>query len=194
MRGKKRERIIRVLLDHPKEPLSKYRIAKEAGCSRTWVIELLNNLEDKGLVKNNNIKDIKGLFDYWLNMGHMPFYRAYNVQNPFDLLKKTDMRYAITTYFAESFTQNYLFPSRLDFYIMEKDAEKWHDLFIRHGLVGKGNVKILIDDPHVFYMNKKRKGYRIVSIPQLILDLLREEGVAKEAAYMLMEKKYNVAI
>jgi len=151
--------------------LSKYRIAKEAGCSRTWVIELLNDLEDKGLIKNNKIKDVKGLFDYWLDVSHLPFYRAYNVQNSLDLLAKTNLKYAITTYFAESFTQNYLFPSRLDIYIMEKDIEKWHDMLIRHGLVGKGNIRLLIDDPHVFY-----------------------EGVAKEAAYMLMEKKYDVHI
>ena len=52
-------------------------------------------------------------------------------------------------------------------------------------------MRLLIEDEHAFYSNIKKEGLRIVSIPQLILDLLREEGVAIEAAHMLMEKEYH---
>jgi hypothetical protein len=84
-----------------------------------------------------------------------------------------------------------LFPSRVDIYIQEHDLQAWHELLTATGLVGKGNFRLLIDDSHVFYANIKKKGYSIVSTSQLIFDLLREQGVAVEAAHMLIERKYH---
>jgi len=191
MKGKKRERILRVLFKNPDGSLTIYRLAKEAGCSHPWVIEFLKTLEHKKLVKKTRVIDAEGLFTYWLEINTYPPYREYNVQNPLYILEKTKLKYALTTYYAESLTQHYLFPSRVDIYIQEKDASTWHNLLIKNGLVGKGNFRILLDDNHVFYANSKKKKIRIVSAPQLILDLLREQGVAIEAAQKLMKREYN---
>ena len=109
-------------------------------------------------------------------------------------MEKTSLKYALTTYQAETLTQNYLFPSRIDLFVREEDVEKWHTLFTKNGLTGKGNVKIIIEDEHVFYKSKQKKGFKVVSIPQLIVDLLKEGGVAEEAAIMLMRKKYHGVI
>lgn len=194
MKGKKQERILRILLKHPDGSLSLYRIAKEAGCSHVWVIKFLRTLEQKNLVEKTKVKDIQGLFSYWLEISKYPLYREYNIQNPIELLKKTNLKYALTTYYAESLTQHYLFPSRVDIYIKEQDIEAWHKLLTKHGLVGKGNIRLLLEDEHVFYSNLKKKGLRIVSIPQLILDLLREEGVTIEAAQMMIKREYHAII
>lgn len=191
MKGKKRERILRILLKHPDGSLSIYRIAKEADCSHVWVIKFLRTLEQKNLVEKTKVKDTQGMFSYWLEISKYPLYREYNIQNPIDLLKKTNLKYALTTYHAESLTQHYLFPSRVDIYIKEQDFQSWHKLLTKQGLVGKGNTRLLLDDEHVFYSNIKKEGLRIVSIPQLILDLLREEGVAIEAAQMLVGREYH---
>ena len=191
MKGKKRERILRVLLKHPDGSLTIYRLAKEAGCSHPWVIEFLKTLEQKKLTKKTQVIDAEGVFLYWLEINTYPPYREYNVQNPRDILEKTTLKYALTTYYAESLTQHYLFPSRVDIYIQEEDASAWHTLLIKNGLVGKGNFRILLDDNHVFYANSKKKKLRVVSMPQLILDLLREQGVAVEAAQKLMKKAYH---
>jgi len=191
MRGVKKERILRVLLKQPDGSLSIYRIAKEANCTHVWVIKYLRTLEQKNLVEKTKVKDIKELFYYWKEINKYPLYTEYNIQNPIELLKKTKLKFALTTYYAETYIQKYLFPSRVDIYIKKQDSEKWNDLLKEHGLVGKGNMRLLIEDEHVFYSNIKKDGLRIVSKPQLILDLLREEGVAIEAAHMLMEKEYN---
>ena len=53
---------------------------------------------------------------------------------------------------------------------------------------------MFLDDEHIFYHNIKKKNFRIVSIPQLILDLLREKGVAEEAGKMLMLREYHAFI
>jgi len=194
MKGKKRERILRILLKNPNGSLTQYGIAKKAGCSQPWAHDYLKNLEKKKLIKNTKVIDIPGLFSYWLEINKYPTYREYNIQNPIEFLKKTDLKYALTTYHAETLTQHYLFPSRIDIYIQEQDIEEWHKLLTKHGLVGKGNMRLLLDDEHVFYSNIKKEGLRLVSISQLILDLLREEGVAVEAAHMLMKREYHGAI
>ena len=133
---------------------------------------------------------------YVENTGDVPLYNVAVVDDKIGSisLEKTNLKYALTTYQAETLTQNYLFPSRIDLYIKEEDIEEWHRLFIKNGLIGKGNVKIIIDDKHVFYKSKQKKGFEVVSIPQLIVDLLKEGGVAEEAAIMLMRKKYNEII
>jgi len=194
MRGTKKERILRVLLKKPDGSLSLYRIAKEANCTHVWVMNFLRTLEQKNLVEKTKVKDILGLFHYWKEINTYPQYREYNIQNPIDILKKTKLKYALTSYYAENYTQKYLFPSRVDIYIKQQDFNEWHTLLIKKGLVGKGNMRVLSDDEHVFYSNLKKKGIRIVSIPQLILDLLREEGVAIEAAHLLMKREYHGVI
>jgi hypothetical protein len=191
MKGKKRERILRILFIHPNGTLSQYRIAKEADCSQPWAHSFLRKLELKKLVKNTEVIDVEGLFSYWIGINPRPSFREYNVQNPLEVLSTTNLNYALTTYYAETLTQNYLFPSRVDIYVQEHDLQAWHKLLTATGLVGKGNFRLLIDDSHVFYANIKKKGYSIVSTPQLIFDLLREQGVAVEAAHMLIKREYH---
>ena len=171
-----------------------YRIAKEANCSHVWAINFLRKLELKNLIKNTKIIDVEGLFAYWLEINQYPSFREYYIQNPREVLHKIDLKYALTTYYAESIIQKYLFPSRLDIYIDNQDLQKWHELLIANGLYGKGNFRILLDDNHVFYEVVEKENYKIVSIPQLIFDLLREQGVAVEAAHMLMEREYRGVI
>lgn len=190
MKGMKRERIIRVLLKSPDGSLTIYRLAKEAECSHPWVIEFLKTLEQKKLVKKTKVIDVEGLFVYWLEINTYPAYREYNLQKPLEILKKTKLKYALTTYYAESLTQHYLFPSRVDIYIQKEDIQAWDAILTKEGLVGKGNFRILTDDTHVFYANALKKKIRIVSSAQLILDLFREQGVAVEAAQKLMKKEY----
>jgi len=191
VKGKKRERILRVLLTHSDGSLYQFLVSKEAGCSQPWTHSFLKRLEKKNLIKENQILDIPELFNYWLEINEYPLYREYNIQNPLDLLKKTSLKYALTTYYAESLIQNYLFPSRVEIYIEDKEAIAWHKLLTENGLVGKGNFRLFLEDNHIFYHNIKKEGINIVSIPQLILDLLREKGVAEEAGKMLMAREYH---
>lgn len=188
-RGHVRERILRVLLNHPQNRLSKYRIVKNSGANISWVIEFLKKLEKLELVKDTKVKNYRRIMLFWHNIRKRPEFREYMIKKPLEILKKTDLQYALTTYQAENLVQQYLFPSRIDFYIDSKDREKWHMILAKEGLVGKGNIRVLIDDTHVFYNTVDKNGLRIVSMPQLIVDLLLEGGVCTEAAEMLIEKE-----
>jgi len=187
-RGILRERIIRVLLTEPKGSLTKYRLAKEAQCSFPWTHELLGKLEALELVKGTKVVNYTGLLKYWLQVRINREKKDYMHRDPISLIKKAKLPYALTTYQAENLVQRYLFPSRTDLYIKTEDKEKWHKLITKEGLVGKGNIRLLIADSHVFYRSFKRQGLTIVCIPQLIVDLLEEGGVCMEAAEKLLEK------
>ncbi|MBU1204444.1 MAG: hypothetical protein KKA61_02145 [Nanoarchaeota archaeon] len=186
MRGDKRERILRVLLNS-REALSKNEISKRAECTRQWIILFLKELEKKKIIKNTEPTNRKKLLEYWLKISKKPKkIRTYMVREPLKLLKKTKMDYALTTYQAENLVQHFLFPSRIDLYIKEEDLDKWHTLMTKNGLYGKGNVRIIISDEHVMYNKRKIMGLFEVSLPQLIIDLIKEGGPCQEAAEMLM--------
>ena len=57
-----------------------------------------------------------------------------------------------------------------------------------NGLVGKGNMKLLLADKHVFDGSFEIDELNLVSLPQLIIDLFDEGGVCVEAAEKLLEK------
>jgi len=139
-------------------------------------------------LKHKRIKKIYGL---WLKIKKKLKYREYLIKEPLEILKKTKLDYALTTYFAESLVQSYLFPLRYDIYIKEEDLDKWHKLLIKDGFYGKGNFRILIYDDFKFLdkiiFNFKNIKLKLVSKPQLIVDLMQENGPAREAAEMLMK-------
>lgn len=193
-RGILRERVIRVLLTEPEGSLTKYQLAKKAECSFPWTHELLGKLETLELAKGTKVTNYTGLIKYWLQVKTKPEKREYMHKDPINLIKKAKLPHAFTTYQAENLVQQYLFPSRTDLYIKTEDAEKWHKLITKEGLVGKGNLRVLIADSHVFYGSFKRQGLTVVCIPQLIVDLLEEGGVCTEAAEKLLEKVEQHAI
>ena len=193
-RGIMRERIIRVLLTEPDGVLTKYQLAKKAECSFPWTHELLGKLETLKLVEGTKVTNYTGLLKYWLKVKIKLEKKEYMHKDPLNLIKKAKLPYALTTYQAENLVQQYLFPSRTDLYIKPEDTEKWHKLITKEGLVGKGNTRLLIADPHVFYGSFQRQGLTVVCIPQLVVDLLEEGGVCTEAAEKLLEKVEQHAI
>ena len=187
-RGALREQIIRVLLVEPDGSLTKYRLAKKAQCSFPWAHEFLLKLKKLNLADGTKVTNYHGLIEYWLQIKTKAEKKEYMHKDPLSLLNKAKLPYALTTYQAENLVQRYLFPSRTDLYIERKDADEWHKLLTAEGLVGKGNVRILIADSHVFYGSFKRQNLNVVCIPQLIVDLFQEGGVCTEAAEKLLQK------
>jgi hypothetical protein len=146
------------------------------------------------MIRDTKVIDYTKLIYYWKGCKVTPAKREYMVRNPLEILHNTKLDYALTTYQAENLVQNYLFPSRVDFYIKPNDKEKWHRLLSKEGLVGKGNTRMLILDDHAFYGSFKTKGLNLVSVPQIIVDLLTEGGVCVEAAEKLLEKVLEHAL
>ncbi|MEF8848850.1 MAG: hypothetical protein V5A68_06925 [Candidatus Thermoplasmatota archaeon] len=189
MKGKKRERILRILLDNPNGDLTAYAVHKKAECSQPWALTYIKKLENMDFVKKTKVVDVYGLYEYWLKIRHPLNYSEYHLKkNPISMIKDSKLSYALTTYQADRIIHNYLFPSRTDFYILKEDFDSWHKRLLSNGLVGKGNTRIIIADPHLIKNSIKRQGFHLVSKSQLICDLLLEGGVAKDAADRLIRK------
>src|SRR3989338_415831 len=188
-RNIKNLRIMRLLLGNPEGNLTKYRIAKLAGCSKPWVIEFLRKLEERKIVKKAKVLNFDKLVDYCIEimpkMKHFEFF----AQEPLKLLKESKLDYALTTYGAENFTSRHLFLSRYDVYIKEEALDKWKSLIIREGLLGKGNLRLIIVKDHMIFKEAQEiKGIRVVSMPQLLIDLKIEGGVCMEAYNILVKR------
>jgi hypothetical protein len=189
------ERVIRTILnEHPslrdsEERITKYRLAKKANCSQASFLRIFRNLLDENLVTNDLEPNFIPLIGKWTNLYITPTKREYFLKQPLNIIKKSKLNYALTTYVADNLIQNYLFPKKTDIYIEKKDYRKWHNLILTDGgLVSSGNIRLLITDEHVFYHSVLVNDLRIVSIPQVIVDLMHQGGICIEAAEMLMEK------
>lgn len=211
MKGWKKERIIRVLLNHPDGSLTMYRVAKEAETHHSWAIKVIKQLEKNGQVKGTKVINVPGLFDFWLSIHKKPRYREYHSARPIDILReaqdKQKLDFALTTHAGENVYQRYLFLSRYDIYMKAPaDLSAWEEIIVKKGgLRGGGNLRLIYDaDSHVFYKSMKlgawvKEGFRhpelwnfpVVSIPQLILDLMVEGGPCTEAADLLIKKHFG---
>lgn len=190
-RGFNKERIIRVLLNHPEDDLTKYRLAQLAETSEPWTRQYTEKLEEKGLITGTEVGAAADLYQVWLGQRIEPNQVEISLQQPMDLLADTDLEYALTTYQAENLHQGFLFASSTDFYISHEDISNWLEVVEEKGLLGGGNTRIRVLDEHVFYNQREVDGFFTVSVPQLILDLLAEGGPCEEAAEKLIDSYHG---
>ncbi|ERJ04690.1 hypothetical protein HLRTI_003335 [Halorhabdus tiamatea SARL4B] len=186
-RGFNKERIIRVLLNHTGDDLTKYRVAQLSGASEPWTRQYTDKLEEQGLIDGTEVVAPVELYQVWLDQRIEPNQLEVSLQQPMDLLAETDLQYALTTYQAENLQQGFLFTSTTDFYIAPAEINEWLAVVEEQGLLGGGNTRIRVLDDHVFYNRQVVDGFSTVSIPQLILDLLGEGGPCEEAAEKLID-------
>jgi hypothetical protein len=190
-RGFNKERIIRVLLNHTGDDLTKYRVAQLSEASEPWTRQYTEKLEEQGLVEGTEVVTPVGLYQAWLDQRIEPNQLEVSLQQPMDLIAETDLQYALSTYQAENLHQGFLFTSTTDFYIAPEEIDHWLSVVEEKGLLGGGNTRIRVLDDHVFYNQQAVDGFSTVSIPQQILDLLAEGGPCEEAAEKLIDSYHG---
>jgi len=190
-RGFNKERIIRVLLNHVGDDLTKYRLAQLSETSEPWTRQYTERLEERGLIDGTEVVAPGELYQVWLDQRIEPNRLQVSLQQPMDLLAETDLQYALTTYQAENLQQGFLFASTTDFYIAPAEIDDWLTVVEEKGLLGGGNTRIRVLDDHVFYNRGAVDGFSTVSIPQLVLDLLSEGGPCEQAAEKLIDSYHG---
>lgn len=190
-RGAKLDRIYRILLNREERNQSWYKMAKSADVAYGWAHRKLSEVENRGLIKGSRVKEPSKLFKLWASHKVPIYIREYHVKDPKNILKNSPFDFSLTKYFAENLVNNYLFPKVYDVYVRSQDLPGWHDILSSMGYVGRGNVRVLVADEHVFWGTKKVQGWPVVSIQQLIVDLIREGMECLEAVDQLMEKYYH---
>ena len=187
VRGYSKERILRVLLNHDGDEITKYRVAKLAETSEAWTREYTDRLEENQLLNDTQVLNPRELYQVWNKIRIKPNQLTVSLQQPMQLLEDTELEYALTTYQAENLSQGLLFTSTTDFYIAPDQIEDWLAIVEETGLLGGGNTRLRVLDSHVFYNAQQRDGFTLVSTPQLILDLLDEGGPCEEAENKLID-------
>ncbi|MFI5419418.1 MAG: hypothetical protein ACHQ1H_00475 [Nitrososphaerales archaeon] len=193
-RGVITDRIYRVLLSQPDGTLSGYKISKLADAHPYQVSLFLHQLTDSHYAKGTRVTNYKALLHEWAKLRITTHSQTYVLTNEMEIINSANLPYALTTFRAETLVNHYLFPSKTELYVRTQDVGRWHDYFVqKHALVGGGNVKIKWYDDQVLFNSFEIEGNKIVSIPQLITDLLREGSVATQAAEMMMNnwKKFQ---
>ncbi len=186
----KARRIILELLHCQDGSLTKYHLAKETQTNISWVINFLRKLEKKKLVKVTKVLNVDKLIDYYLTLEKRPKYFDFFIQQPKEYFLFQKKIHALTTYAAENSISHHLFLTRFDAYTKEEDIQAWKDELFKKGLVGRGNVRIIVAyDDYIFKFTQKINGLHLVTIPFLLIDLKREGGVCMQA-YEYLVKKY----
>ncbi len=186
----KAKRIILELLHCGDGSLSKYKIAKETETNISWTVTLLRKLEEKKLIQGTKILSLDKLIAYYLSFKQKEKFFDFHLPQAEEYLRQTHRTYALTTYAAENLKSHHLFPFRIDVYIKEEDLEKWKKELFQKGLVGKGNLRlIIVSDTYIFKFTQKIQGLFVVSVPLLLISLKKEGGVCLEA-YTYLVKKY----
>jgi hypothetical protein len=191
-RGFKKERLHRVLLNHADGELSRYELARRAGVSKSWAYEYFAQLEASALIDSDAVRDPRALYDHWLETRIEPNTLRVSFQQPLDRIRETEFDYALTTYEAEQVYQGFLFSSSTDLYIRSDDIPAWLDIIEETGLIGGGNTQFRATDEHVFYSTQTVDDVTTVLVPQLIVDLLSEDGPAVEAADRLIASYHGL--
>lgn len=190
-RGYKKERLHRVLLNHPGGDLTRYEITQRADVSKGWAYDYFDQLESNGFVEKATVVDPEGLYQHWLKSRIEPNAVRVSFQRPLDQITETGLDYALTTYEAEQVHQGFLFSSSTELYVRGEDIPNWLDVIEETGLIGGGNTEFRATDEHVFYNAQTIDDVSTVSVPQLIVDLLDEDGPAVEAANRLMQSYHG---
>lgn len=195
-RGAKRERLFAALAASQADlfvgrPVTAYRMAATAQCTPQHAYDFAKGLEDEGVLAGLKVKDARRFFVKWLAVRARPKFLSFEVPNPRSVLKaRQGSDFALTTYAGESLLTHYLAIARWDLYVPAADVMRWaSDLTDRAGaLRGPGNVRLLAGDP--FWCRKDQRlsvsGLQVVSPARLVVDLLAEGGVAREAAERLL--------
>jgi hypothetical protein len=191
-RGFKKERLHRVLLNHATGELSRYAVANEADVSTSWAYDYLDQLEHDGLVEDTTVLDPAALYDRWGETRIEPNTVRISLQQPLETVREAGLDYALTTDEAEQVHQGFLFASTTALYVREGDIDDWLTVIEQKGFVGGGNTELRATDEHVFYNTQTVDEVTTVSIPQLIVDLLDEDGPAVEAANRLLKQYHGL--
>lgn len=184
------QKIILVLLNTYPTKLTKYRISKLAGSSTTRVFQVIKKLEELKLVNNTIIKDYDALIEHYIKIDKTKYKKYYyHLSDPFTFLKDKKITYTLTTYSAENIINHYLFLNKFQLYITKEAYVSIEKELKSKGLVGGGNLTLMVPNTDlVFFNSQDINNYKLVSIPQLLIDLKKEGGVCLEAYSQILDK------
>ncbi len=200
-------RIIRSLLNQPKENWTLQSLSEKSNASLGYVHRVVEKLEDKKYIeRNKNYKliliDRSRLLDEWrdnysfkINTLHSFYTFEKNKKSLYDKIKKTskliNSQYALTLHSGASFIAPYVRYTDVHIYITSNMNEWIQHLDLRPVESGANIYLIEPYDEGVMHYIQTTKGNKIVSNLQLYLDLYSYPKRGKEQAEKIREEKIH---
>jgi len=197
--------IIRVLLNERDKKLKVRELANKAKVSLGMTVKIVNALESCGhLEKKRGIRVIswEKLLKSWSytvsteENEKMEFLAAerpqYIIKKISSLLRKEN--YAFTLFSATEIVYPYVAPDKVHLYILKNEKKKISEILVKEGIMPaeKGNIICYLVDEKQFYGGKEVRGVKVISLPQLYVDLLSYGGRGEEAAEQILKSMKNV--
>lgn len=202
---KSMQNIIRVLLN--KDNIKLRTLAKESNTplgvtvKNTKALEKTRYIEKKVNIKVTNQSKLLKAWSYTTSIRELDSIEFTAAERPQFIIKKissiiskNNIKHAFTLFSATEILSPYVTPAETHLYILEKDKEKINKLFEKESILPaqKGNIICLIADENYFYNTQNINNYKIISTPQLYIDLFSYSGRGGDAAENLLRVIKNV--
>ncbi len=199
--------IIRVLLNEKNKKLKLRELSSKAKVSLGMTVRIVGALESCGYLKKiRGIKvvDWEKLLKSWaytVSIKENPSIEFLGAERPQYLIKKISQLlrkevYAFTLFSATEIIAPYVAPNKVHLYILKESEKKISSLLTREGIMPaeEGNIICYLVDEEYFYGSKEVRNIKIISLPQLYVDLLSYGGRGEEAAEQIVNllRKENV--
>ncbi len=191
--------IIRVLLNEKDKKLKLRELATKSKVSLGMTARIANALESCGhLEKTRGIRIVnyEKLLKSWLytvsirENEKVEFLTAerpqYMIKKIGELLRKET--YAFTLFSATEIVAPYVAPNKVHLYILKDKEKEISEIFFGEGIMPaeEGNIICYLVDKNHFYGSMETRGLKIISLPQLYVDLASYGGRGEEAAEYIL--------
>lgn len=197
--NKTTQNIIRVLLNEKGKKFKLRELAGKAKVSLGMAVKIVNALESCGhLVKKRGIKitSWEKLLKSWAytvsvkENKKIEFLAAerpqYLIKKISGILKKED--YAFTLFSATELVAPYVAPDKVHLYILKDRVKEISEILTKEGIMPaeKGNIICYLADKNSLYGAKEIRGVKVISLPQLYIDLVSYRGRGEEASEFIL--------
>ena len=192
--------VIRVLLNEKDKKLRLRELAGKAKVSLGMTVKIVGALESTGYLKKKkgievlNWENLLKSWSYTVSIKENKKVEFLAAERPQYLIKKFSNllrkeNYAFTLFSATEIIAPYVAPDKTHLYIFEGDEKKIAETFLREGIMHaeQGNIICYLANQNHFYGCKEIRGAKIISLPQLYVDLVSYGGRGEEAAEMVLK-------
>ena len=191
--------IIRVLLNENKK-LKLRELAGKAKVSLGMTVKIVNALASSGYLEKKlairavNYEKLLKSWSYTVSIRENKKIEFLAAERPQYLIKKIsgllrEESYALTLFSATEIVAPYVAPDKVHLYILKAKEKEISKILVENGIMPaeEGNIVCyLIDEAH-FYGCQEIRGIKIISLPQLYVDLFSYGGRGEEAAEQILK-------
>lgn len=192
--------IIRVLLNEKYKKLKLRELANKAKVSLGMTVKIVNALEACGHLEKRrgirivNFEKLLKSWSYTVSVKENKKIEFLGAERPQYLIKKVSgllrkEAYAFTLFSATEIIAPYVAPNKVHLYVLKGKEREISKIFVKGGIMPaeEGNIVCYLVDEKYFYGSQEIRGVKIISLPQLYVDLVSYGGRGEEAAEQILK-------